>query len=132
MWNNHQSIPRITPVVSGIPILALSVPFTLENGVPVGIPSSSKVRIALSTVYKRQTPEVVEALKWALERGHVVDVDVQFDNDESSYESLEDTLSKASQNLKENSAIVMCKWYHDSLRASVLTGACSKYTPTRR
>lgn len=88
--------------------MSLSVPFSLENGTPVGIPSSSKVPIALSTIYTRKTPETVETLKWALEQGHVVDVDVQFDNDESAYESLEDTLGKASENGKENSAIVLC------------------------
>jgi hypothetical protein len=98
---------QLEPVVSGIPILSLSVPFSLENGAPVGIPSSSKVPIALSMIYTRKTPEAVEVLKWALEQGYVVDMDVQFDNDESAYESLEDTLGKASENGKENSAIVL-------------------------
>ena len=61
--------------------------------------------------YTKQTPEFLDGLKWALEQGHVVDVDVQFNNDESSYESLEDTLLKAVQNAKDSSAIIMCKLY---------------------
>jgi len=57
--------------------------------------------------YTKQTPEFLDGLKWALEQGYVVDVDVQFNNDESSYELLEDTLLKAVQNAKEGSAIIM-------------------------
>lgn len=82
-------------------------------------------------MYTKQTPEVVEALKWALERGHVVDVDVQFNNDESSYESLEDTLSKVAQNNKENSAIIMCELRYDTPQVPTLTNSHSKHPPTR-
>ena len=99
---------RLEPKIFDIPILSVSVPFSIENGSPVGIPSPFKVPISLSVVYSKQTPEVVEALTWALGNGHIVDVDVQFTTDDKSYDSLEESLSTASKDANPESAIVMC------------------------
>ena len=101
-------VPRLELKISDVPILSVSVPFSIENGSPVGIPSSSKVPISLSVVYSKQTPEVLEALTWALNNGHVIDVDVQFTTDDKSYDSLEESLSVASKDAKPESAIVIC------------------------
>jgi hypothetical protein len=89
----------------------VSVPLKIENGTPVGIPSSSKVPISLSIVYSRQSPEAVEALTWALSNGHVVDVDVQFAADDKSYDSLEESLTTASKDANPESTIVICSWF---------------------
>ena len=101
---------RLEPKISDVPILSVSVPFSVENGSPVGIPSSSKVPISLSVVYSRQTPEAVEALTWALSNGHVIDVDVQFTTDDKSYDSLEESLSTASKDAGPGSAVVICSY----------------------
>lgn len=103
--------PRLEPRISDIPILSVSVPFSTDNGSPVGIPSSSKIPISLSVVYSRQTPEVVNALTWALSNGHIVDVDVQFSTDDKSYDSLEESLSTASKDANPESAIVICSCF---------------------
>jgi len=87
--------------------LALGFGLGLVNGSPVGIPSPSKVPISLSVVYSKHTPEVVEALTWALGNGHVVDVDVQFSTDDKSYDSLEESLSTASKDADPKSAVVI-------------------------
>lgn len=100
--------PRLEPKISDVPILSVSVPFSIEDGSPLGIPSPSKVPISLSIVFSRQTPQVVEALTWALSNGHVVDLDVQFTTDDKSYDSLEESLSTASKNANPDSAIVIC------------------------
>jgi hypothetical protein len=104
----QQLVEKLEPKISDIPILSVSVPFSVANGSPVGIPSSSKVPISLSVVYSRQTPEVLEALTWALSNGHVIDVDVQFSTDDKSYDSLEESLSNASKDAKTGSAVVIC------------------------
>ncbi|KAF9653998.1 hypothetical protein BDM02DRAFT_3107195 [Thelephora ganbajun] len=103
----HQLVEKLEPKIADVPILSVSVPFRIENGSPVGIPSSSKVPVSLSTVYSTQTPEAVEALTWALSNGHIVDVDVQFTTDDKSYDSLEESLSAASKDANPNSAIVI-------------------------
>ena len=102
--------PRLEPKIADIPILSVSVPFSIENGSPVAIPSPSKVPISLSVVYSRQTPEVVDALTWALSNGHIVDVDVQFTTDDKSYDSLEESLLTASKDANPESAIVICSY----------------------
>jgi len=103
----QQLVEKLEPKISDVPILSVSVPFSVENGSPVGIPSSSKVPISLSMVYSRQTPEAVEALTWALSNGHVIDVDVQFTTDDKSYDSLEESLSTASKGAGPGSAVVI-------------------------
>lgn len=84
------------------------MPFKIENGTPVGIPSSLKVPISLSIVYSRQNPDAVEALTWALSNGHIVDVDVQFTADDKSYDLLEESLTSASKDANPESVIVIC------------------------
>jgi len=105
--NVDDAVERVESTVSGIPLLSLSVPFKFDNNGLVGIPTSAKVPISLSLIYRKQSPEVTEALKLALAQGWVVNVDVQFDNDEASYESLEETLSIAAEHASEKSAIIL-------------------------
>lgn len=103
----QQLVEQLEPRISQIPILSVSVPFKIENGSPVGIPSSLKVPISLSIVYSRQNPDAVEALTWALSNGHIVDVDVQFTADDKSYDLLEESLTSASKDANPESVIVI-------------------------
>jgi len=105
--NIQQLVEQLEPTIFQAPVLSVSVPFRIENGSPVGIPLSPKVPISLSIVYSTQTPEVVEALTWALSNGQTVDVDVQFTTDDKSYDSLEESLSTASKDANPESAIVI-------------------------
>lgn len=105
--NVNDAIERIEPVVSGIPLLSLSVPFRLDSNGLVVIPPSAEIPVSLSLIYRKPSQELSDALKSALAQGWVVDVDVQFNNDDVSYESLEETLTKATQDSKANSAIIL-------------------------
>lgn len=115
--------PRLKQKNLQKPILSVSVPFKFENGSPVGIPPSPNVPISLSIVYSKQTPEVVEALTWALRSGYTVDVDVQFTTDDKSYDSLEESLSTASKDADPESAIVLCQCLLRSLPSFFLSSS---------
>ncbi|OSC99354.1 hypothetical protein PYCCODRAFT_836202 [Trametes coccinea BRFM310] len=87
---------------STIPILAIAVPFVLESGAPAAPPSyltnarSSKPAIVLATTFKESSPAAIEALRWALQEGFTVNIDVQSDlQTESGWDSLEELLTKA-------------------------------------
>ncbi|EKM48065.1 uncharacterized protein PHACADRAFT_203296 [Phanerochaete carnosa HHB-10118-sp] len=60
-------------------------------------PNTSGPTIVLSTVYTRYTPKSVEALQWALEKGFIVDVDIETNlrAGEGAWEDLEEFLVKA-------------------------------------
>ena len=87
---------------STTPVLAIAVPFKLEDGVPANPPSylasgsASKPAIVLSTVFSQQSQPAVDALAWALAQGFTVNIDVQSDlHQESGWETFEDFLTKA-------------------------------------
>ncbi|CDO70359.1 hypothetical protein BN946_scf184856.g3 [Trametes cinnabarina] len=87
---------------SSSPILAIAVPYVLEDGAPASPPSylssasSSKPSIVLSTTFKRSSPKAIDALKWALQEGFTVIIDVQSDlQTESGWDSLEELLTRA-------------------------------------
>jgi len=50
--NVGQVVEQLEQKISQVPILSVSVPLKIENGTPVGIPSSSKVPISLSIVIR--------------------------------------------------------------------------------
>ncbi|KAI0328394.1 hypothetical protein GY45DRAFT_1372421 [Cubamyces sp. BRFM 1775] len=98
----HSSSVQASASNSSTPVLAIAVPFALEDGVPSSPPSyianagSSKPSIVLSTTFKTPSPAAIEALAWALTQGYTVNIDVQCDlQHESSWEALEDLLTKA-------------------------------------
>ncbi|EIW62593.1 uncharacterized protein TRAVEDRAFT_26273 [Trametes versicolor FP-101664 SS1] len=99
---------------STTPILAIAVPFVLENGVPTSPPSyltadaSAKPTIVLSTTFKESTPAAIEALAWALTQGFTVNIDIQSDlQQESGWESLEVLLTKATESQDAKGKIVL-------------------------
>ncbi|KAI6046072.1 hypothetical protein EDC04DRAFT_2864957 [Pisolithus marmoratus] len=88
-----------------LPILSVSVPFSLDGTLPTEPPSylsGTNPLITLSTTFTSATPEAITSLSWALEHGHVVDVDIQSDvmgsisiGGASLYDTFEDLLTKA-------------------------------------
>ena len=94
---------RYSSSTSPTPIIAILVPFNLEDGIPATPPpylTSSKAhqpRIVLSAIFTKSTPKAIEALKWALDNGFHVDLDVQANlrDNEGEWEALEEFFSNA-------------------------------------
>lgn len=96
---------------SRTPIISLVVPFHLEDKshtVPSYL-SESSVPTSLSTVFTKSTPEGVDSLRWALERGRPVDIDIQAPISDAFLESFEDIVSKAASGLSKIPPIVLCE-----------------------
>ncbi|KAI0768799.1 hypothetical protein BD413DRAFT_478776 [Trametes elegans] len=98
---------------SSTPILAVAVPFALEDGAPSAPPSyltasSSQPPVVLSTTFKASSPAAIEALAWALTQGLTVNIDVQSDlQGESGWDSLEELLTKATASPDAKGKIVL-------------------------
>jgi hypothetical protein len=71
--------------------------------------SSSNVPTSLSTIFKKDSPEAVEGLRWALKRGRPVDIDIQATLTDSLLEGFEDLIAKASADLETVPPIVLCE-----------------------
>lgn len=78
--------------------------------------ANQKLPIVLSTSFTKNTPAAAEALKWALEKGFSVDIDVQTNlkDSDSEWETLEDLFAKAMPHESEDPApkpkgkVVLC------------------------
>lgn len=99
---------------STTPVLAIAVPFKLEDGVPASPPSylasgsSSKPAIVLSTVFATPSQPATDALAWALKQGFTVTIDVQTDlQQESGWETFEDFLTQATAAPEAKGKIVL-------------------------
>ncbi|OBZ67193.1 hypothetical protein A0H81_12877 [Grifola frondosa] len=97
-----QVVERLMAETSDTPILAIAVPFVLEDGVPTSLPSylssnsPSKPSIVLSSAFTKSSPEAIAALSWAFAEGYTIDIDVQCNiRDEGGWEAFEDFLTKA-------------------------------------
>jgi len=101
-----EALPTGTPE-----IISIAVPFRLEDAAPTSRPSylASKFPISLCTVYKESNAESIATLRWALEQGRAVDIDIQADlnNTEKIWEDFEDLLTKATTDLDINTPIVL-------------------------
>ncbi|KAI0344615.1 hypothetical protein BDW22DRAFT_1354715 [Trametopsis cervina] len=92
-------------------VIAVLVPFPIEQGIPTpppayltGLPpspttpsSSSAPATVLSVTYTRFSDPAVDALKWALEQGYTVDLSIETNlrAGEGAWEDLEEFLTKA-------------------------------------
>ncbi|KAF5380374.1 hypothetical protein D9615_004501 [Tricholomella constricta] len=92
---------------SETPIISLSVPFNLNDKTQSFPSYLSNIPTSLSTVFNESTPEGVNSLKWALERGRPVDVDIQAAISDAVLESFEDIISKATAGLNKIPPIVL-------------------------
>ncbi|KAF9012419.1 hypothetical protein BDQ17DRAFT_1232265 [Cyathus striatus] len=90
-------------------ITAAIVPFTLEKpeSEVEKLISELPVPTSLSTVFTRASPEATAGLRWALERGRPVDIDVQAILSDAVLEELEDILSKAAENLDSAPPVIL-------------------------
>ena len=102
---------------STTPILAIAVPFSLDDGVPASPPSylasgsSSQPPIVLSTTFSQSSQPAIDALAWALAQGFTVNIDVQSDlQQDSGWELFEDFLTKATAAPEAKGKIVLCEW----------------------
>ncbi|KAH9851380.1 hypothetical protein C2E23DRAFT_237565 [Lenzites betulinus] len=102
---------------STTPVLAIAVPFTLEDGVPSAPPSyltttGTTPAIVLSTTFKDSSPAAIEALAWALAQGLTINIDVQSDLQQSSgWDSLEELLTKATASPESSKGkVVLCAY----------------------
>ncbi|KAG6886159.1 hypothetical protein C0993_000677 [Termitomyces sp. T159_Od127] len=101
------AVDELSSVQLPVPIISLSVPFRLEDKDQTFPPYLSKVPTSLSTVFNESTPEGVASLRWALERGRPVDVDIQAPISDTVLESFEDIISKAIAGLEKVPPIVL-------------------------
>ncbi|GLB37519.1 hypothetical protein LshimejAT787_0405700 [Lyophyllum shimeji] len=90
-----------------IPVISLSIPFKLEEKTQSFPSYLSKISTSLSTVFNESTPQGVDSLRWALERGRPVDVDIQAAISDAVLESFEDIISKATSGLTKVPPIVL-------------------------
>ncbi|KIM40188.1 hypothetical protein M413DRAFT_73458 [Hebeloma cylindrosporum] len=90
-------------------IISFVIPFELEKPDPAieTLISSSNVPTSLSTIFKKDSPEAVEGLRWALKRGRPVDIDIQATLTNSLLEGFEDLIAKASADLETVPPIVL-------------------------
>lgn len=72
--------------------------------------ASSKVPVSLSTVYNGPSAEASAGLRWALEQGRPVDIDVHVTLTDASLEGFEDTVGTATKDLPSPPPIVLCEF----------------------
>ncbi|KAG6842178.1 hypothetical protein C0991_001671 [Blastosporella zonata] len=89
------------------PVISLSVPFKLEDKAQSFPSYLSRWPTSLSTVFSDSTPEGVDSLRWALERGRPVDVVIQAAMLDADLESLEIIISTAKEGLGKVPPIVL-------------------------
>lgn len=83
------------------------VPFSLDNSDrPTSLPTSHPV--SLTTVFTGVTTNSVENLKWALQQGRPVDIDIHADLTDDVFESFEDLLSKSMADVSPIPPIILC------------------------
>ena len=100
-----------------VPILAILVPFSLDEGAPASIPpylaspSSTGPKIVLAAVYTKFSAQAVEALQWAIERGFTVDLAIETNlrAGEGAWEDIDDLLSKTLVSTTKGN-IILCKF----------------------
>jgi hypothetical protein len=85
------------------------IPFSLRDPVPSAIPTSPdpSIPISFSTVFYKSTPEAAEALKWALQTGRPVDINLPDASTEGVLEGIQDLLAKATTDLAQVPPIIL-------------------------
>ncbi|KAF5321209.1 hypothetical protein D9619_001887 [Psilocybe cf. subviscida] len=91
-------------------VLSVTVPFELEkpSAAVENLLKGTSFSTTLSTVFnKNASPESVEGLRWALQTGHTVDIDIQATLSDSLLEGFEDLIAKAAIGLEVVPPIVL-------------------------
>ncbi|TRM69336.1 hypothetical protein BD626DRAFT_393102 [Schizophyllum amplum] len=90
---------------STVPILSLSVPFDLEASEHT-LPSSS-LPLSLHTAYNKVSPQAQESLRWAMQQGRPVEIDIQAVFTDSMWENFEEALGKATADIEKAPPIIL-------------------------
>ncbi|THV02353.1 hypothetical protein K435DRAFT_775568 [Dendrothele bispora CBS 962.96] len=106
---DQETLSKVMETKSVAPFLSVVVPFDLDATEPPSLPilSSSPVPISLSTAFTKSSPEAVKNLRWALQQGRPVDIDIRTDLTDPVFESLEDLLAKSTADLPSVPPIVL-------------------------
>jgi hypothetical protein len=101
---------------SDVKIVSLSVPFKLESAQQdkPSVLSNTSVPISLATVFNKSTPEAVASLRWALQQGRPVDIDVEAPISDEVLESFEDIIGKATEGLENIPPIILCRSHQNT------------------
>jgi hypothetical protein len=85
------------------------ISFSLADPVPSAIPTSPdpSIPISFSTVFYQSTPEAADALKWALQTGRPVDINLPDASTEGVLEGIQDLLAKATTDLTHVPPIIL-------------------------
>jgi len=98
-------------------VISYVIPFDLEkpdHSIEALI-ASATVPVSLSTIFTREgTPAAIDGLRWALQRGVPVDIDIQATLSDPLLESFEDLTAKASADLSFVPPIVVCESHNTS------------------
>ncbi|KAF4598519.1 Amidohydrolase-related domain-containing protein [Pleurotus pulmonarius] len=98
----QKTLSEVTSADKNGSIVSVVVPFRLEDPIPSEPPaylSSSSIPITLTTVYTQSSPQASAGLRWALQQGRPVDIDLQVTLTETSFEAFEDLLTKSTAEL---------------------------------
>ncbi|KAG6845893.1 hypothetical protein H0H87_000699 [Tephrocybe sp. NHM501043] len=101
-------VKQLASAELSVPVISLSVPFKLEDETQSFPSYLSAVPTSLSTVFNDSTPKGIASLRWALERGRPVDIDIQAAISDIVLESFEDIISNATAGLTKVPPIVLC------------------------
>jgi hypothetical protein len=108
LHGDRSEVAEIASQLDTADVLAVGVPFDIEN------PTSSqfsdldlKTRKTLYTTVKQLAPGSNEGLRWALQQGCPVDVDVQVTFSDASFESFQELISSASADLAQSGPIIL-------------------------
>ncbi|KDR75795.1 hypothetical protein GALMADRAFT_248501 [Galerina marginata CBS 339.88] len=90
-------------------IISYVIPFDLEKPDPAieTLISSAIAPTSLSTVFTKDSPAAIDGLRWALQRGLPVDIDIQATLSDTLLEGFEDLIAKASADLETVPPIIL-------------------------
>ena len=107
-----------------IKTLSVVAPIDLHQGPPAEVPKfASNIKVSLSVPFVKNSIQLVNGVKWALEEGYVVDIDVRATVNENGegWEGLEELLSAVTGSEENGSkpvlrgSIVLCPCLLDPL-----------------
>jgi len=80
------AIERLKSKYDDMKILSVLTPVDLTQGIPAHVPSFGGVPSTLSVSFAKSSPELVEGVRWALQNGYILDLEIQ----SSEWEAVEE------------------------------------------
>lgn len=97
--------------IGGVKILSVMIPFVLDDPATISAAveagNKASVPVSFSTAFSASNTGTIAALREVLEKGRPVDIDVQTSGLVGT--SLEDLLTKATEDLKVVPPIILCE-----------------------